>query len=147
MTYRPKRTPLKFVFKTDKNDWVMLTAKPWVPVGNTCVWLVCLAVSKSKRQINDWLSQKKNKRSKQLSTVMTGRSGIKPLLWAFNHVPQIEQHIPYWDALFFWFDAVEKDKQRRVYMRWFERHDKMTRWKYLEDSDAFYYFKDPRLEY
>ena len=78
---------------------------------------------------------------------MTGKSGIKPLLWAFNHVPQIEQHIPYWDALFFWFDAVEKDKQRRVYMRWFERHDKMTRWKYLEDSDAFYYFKDPRLEY
>ena len=147
MSYRPRRTPLKFVLKTKQGDWVVLSARPWVPVGSTCVWLVCLAVSQSKRQINDWLNQRKNKRSKRLSKQMTGRSGMTPLLWAFNKVPFIEQHIPNWDGLFFWFDAIEKDKQRRVYMRWFERHNKMSKWKYVPNSDSFYYFKDPTVEY
>ena len=146
-----KRRQKQFVLHTPNGDCAVLCVKPWVYVQNTeekintCVWLVCFAVSKSKRQLNDWLNQRKNKRSRTLSKKMTGKSGPGPLMWAFKNLKHIEEYIPNWDSLWFWFDAVEKDKQRRVYLKWFARYGNPT-WEYLTDKDAFYFFKNPALK-
>lgn len=146
MTYRPKRTVKRCVLKTEQGQWVALTASPWVYVDKTCVWLVVLGVSKSRRQLSDWLHNKKNKRARKLKHSMSGKSGVKPLFWAFDKLKEIIDHIPYYDGLWFWFDAVEKNKQRRVYLKWFEKKG-MNNWRYIQKEDSFYYFKDPELEY
>ena len=146
-----KRKTKRFTLRTKSKDWVVLQAKPWVYVQtpgstqHTCVWLVCLAVSKSKRQINDWLNCRKNKRSRSLSKNMTGKSGPQPLYWAFKQLKKIEDYIPFQDSLWFWFDAIEKDKQRRVYLKGFSKYSNAT-WQYLAEKDAFYFFKHPALK-
>lgn len=146
MTYRSKRKIKRFILKTSNKQWVALTASPWVHVDSTCVWLVVLGVSKSRRQLSDWLKNRKTKRARKLKNSMSGTSGARPLIWAFQKLSEIQAYIPYYDGLWFWFDAVEKDKQRRVYLKWFNKKG-MGDWKYIEKQDSFYYFKDPALEY
>ena len=146
MTYRPKRCIKRFILKTKQNEWVAITAKPWVYVDKTCVWLVVLGVSKSRRQLSDWFHSRPTKRARKLKHSMSGNSGAKPLTWGFSKLKDFQDHIPWYDGLWFWFDAVEKDKQRRVYMKWFQKKG-ATDWQYMEDSDSFYYFKDPAVEY
>jgi hypothetical protein len=146
MTYRPKRRIKRFILKTQNKEWVAITAKPWIYVGNTCVWLVVLGVSKSRRQLSDWLHSRNTKRSRKLKHTMSGHSGTKPLTWAFTRLKDFQEHIPWYDGLWFWFDAVEKDKQRRVYLKWFEKKG-MNNWQYIVSADSFYYFKDPAVEY
>jgi hypothetical protein len=146
MTYRPRRRIKHFVLKTEQNQWVAITAKPWLYVDKTCVWLVVLGVSKSRRQLSDWLHNRKNKRARNLKHSMSGASGTKPLTWAFSKLQDFKEHIPWYDGLWFWFDAVEKDKQRRVYMKFFKRKG-ADNWQYIEHADSFYYFKDPAVEY
>lgn len=146
-----KRKAKRFTLQTKCKEIAVLQAKPWVYVQTpgtstqTCVWLVCLAVSKSRRQINDWLNCRKNKRSRSLSKNMTGHSGPQPLYWAFYKLKTIEEHIPDWDSLWFWFDAIEKDKQRRVYIKGFNKYGNPN-WQYLPEKDAFYFFKNPVLQ-
>jgi len=146
-----KRKAKRFTLQTKCKEIAVLQAKPWVYVQTpgtsteTCVWLVCLAVSKSRRQINDWLNCRKNKRSRSLSKNMTGHSGPQPLYWAFYKLKTIEEHIPDWDSLWFWFDAIEKNKQRRVYIKGFSKYGNPN-WQYLPEKDAFYFFKDPALQ-
>jgi hypothetical protein len=146
-----KRKAKRFCLRTRNNELAVLRAAPWIYVESpdgkppTCVWLVCLAVSKSRRQINDWLNCKKNRRSRALSKQMTGKSGAQPLYWAFYKLKEIEDYIPDWDGLWFWFDAVEKDKQRRVYIKGFSKYGNPN-WQYLPAKDAFYFFKHPVLK-
>ena len=146
-----KRKTKRFTLVTSSKDVVVLQAKPWVYVPglsgcpSTCVWLVCLAVSKSRRQINDWLNCRKNKRSRSLSKNMTGKSGPKPLYWAFKQLTAIEEYIPVSDGLWFWFDAIEKDKQRRVYLKGFSKYGNPA-WQYLPEKDAFYFFKQTGVQ-
>jgi len=146
MTYRAKRRVKRFILKTEQNQWVALTARPWVYVDKTCVWLVVLGVSKSRRQLSDWFHSRPTKRARKLKHSMSGSSGTKPLTWAFSRLKDIQNHIPWYDGLWFWFDAIEKDKQRRVYIKWFQRKGAID-WQYMEGSDSFYYFKDPVVEY
>lgn len=146
MTYRPRRRIKRFILKTKQKEWVAITAKPWVYVDKTCVWLVVLGVSKSRRQLSDWLHSRPTKRARKLKHSMSGNSGTKPLTWGFSKLKEFQDHIPWYDGLWFWFDAVEKDKQRRVYIKYFQRKC-ATDWQYMEDSDSFYYFKDPAVEY
>jgi hypothetical protein len=145
MTKKWKRVPYKRYLRTKNNEWAVFSTRPWIQVGDTVVWLICIAVSKSKRQLNDWLNQRKNKRVHSLSSNMTGKSGPQPLFWAFKQMHIVQDALPVMDSLWFWFDAVEKDKQRRVYMKWFERYAKPG-WQYLKDSDSFYFFKSPTLK-
>jgi len=146
-----KRKIKRFELRTKNDEIAVLRAAPWVHVESpggkppTCVWLVCLAVSKSRRQINDWLNCRKNRRSRALSKLMTGKSGAQPLYWAFYKLKEIEEYIPDWDSLWFWFDAVEKDKQRRVYIKGFSKYGNPN-WQYLSEKDAFYFFKNPVLQ-
>lgn len=146
MTYRPKRRGKRFVLKTEQNQWVAITATPWIYVDKTCVWLVVLGVSKSRRQLSDWLHSRKNKRARNLKHSMSGNSGTKPLTWGFSKLKDFQEHIPWYDGLWFWFDAGEKDKQRRVYIKFFKRKG-AGEWRYMEHADSFYYFKDPAVEY
>jgi len=146
MTYRPKRKIKRFILKTDQDQWVAITAKPWVYVNKTCVWLVVLGVSKSRRQLSDWFHNRKTKRARKLKHSMSGHSGTKPLTWGFSKLKELQDHIFWYDGLWFWFDAVKKDKQRRVYMKWFKRKG-AENWQYIESADSFYYFKDPAVEY
>lgn len=145
MTFRAKRKPYKKYLRTKNKEWAVFIVKPWVKVGPTVVWLICIAVSKSKRQLNDWLNQRKNRRVYSLSRNMTGKSGAQPLYWAFRQMFIAEDLIPVMDGIWFWFDAVEKDKQRRVYMKAFSKYAN-PHWQYLKQPDAFYFFKSPILE-
>lgn len=140
-----KRKHYKAYLRTKNGEWAVFSVRPWIKVDSTFVWLICIAVSKSKRQLNDWLNQRKNKRVYSLSRNMTGKSGPQPLFWAFKQMLIIEQRLPVMDGLWFWFDAVEKDKQRRVYMKWFDRYASPN-WKYLKETDSFYFFKSPILK-
>ena len=77
---------------------------------------------------------------------MSGNSGTKPLTWAFSKLKDFQDHIPWYDGLWFWFESGEQDKQRRVYIKFFKKKGAED-WQYLEHADSFYYFKDPEVEY
>jgi hypothetical protein len=103
--------------------FLKLRLLPWIKENNQCTWLVSLAISKSKRQINDWLSQRKNKRCKQLSLKLTGKHGPLTQAIAVRQLREWFKLIPKGDIIFFRCESFVPDKQFRVWKKWFKLHE------------------------
>jgi len=86
------------------------------------IWEIGFAVSKSKRQINDWYARKKNKRANKLKSQITGKSGIKPLNTALPLVLKFRWKIEPGDCMFLDCQSNQPDKQFRAYKYWLKHH-------------------------
>jgi hypothetical protein len=122
MTYRLSRKRSTTTFKiNDQYCKVFLTPVEQFNTDNW-VWKVGFAVSKSKRQLNDWNSERKNKRAQQLRNSISGRSGIKTITEGFRQVLLMRWNLEPGDALFIDCTSKKADAQFRAFSRWLDYH-------------------------
>ena len=118
-----KRRKQVLTIQLEDKTYLKMRLLPWRKAGKQYVWLVSLAVSKSKRQINDWLSKKENKRSKQLNNMLTGRVGPRTQAIAVRQLRQWTCVIPKGDFLTFVCESCASYKQFKVWQKWFIKHE------------------------
>ena len=135
MRYKVK----SFYFKPE-NKYIKLRLVKWGKRQNITFWLLSLGISKSKRQLNDWLNKRKNKRAKKLSAQLTGNSGLLPQLMAVRHLRVWTEELKPGDFIFFHCESKENIKQFKVYSRWFKQREKND-WYTDPENFLFYYFK------
>jgi len=131
---------VKTIYFKPENTYIKLRLIKWSYLQDQTFWLLSLGISKSKRQLNDWLNKRKNKRSKKLSTNLTGNSGLLPQLMAVRHLRVWTEELHPGDCIFFLCESKEKLKQFKIYSRWFKQREITGR--YTDpDRFLFYYFK------
>lgn len=119
-------------------QYLKLRLLPWRKTGRQCLWLVSLAISKSKRQINDWLDKRKNKRSCRLSNKLTGRVGSLTQFIAVRQLRKWVNVIPRGDSITFICESCVSDKQFKVWQKWFARREDKD-WIINEEFKYFLY--------
>lgn len=120
---RYKRKKQTVVYNLSEKFFIKLRLLPWIKENNQCTWLISCVVSKSKRQTNDWLKQRKNKRCKQLASKLTGTYGPKTQAIAIRQLRDWFDFIPKGDIIFFRCESFVPDKQFRVWEKWFKLHE------------------------
>ena len=90
------------------------------------LWSVGFAVGKSRRQLNDWYWQRKNKRYRSLDEKMVGTSGIKFISEGFKEVLRLRWNIEPGDAIYMECAAKDKEKQFKAFLRWAPKHPEWT---------------------
>lgn len=131
---------VKTIYFEPENTYIKLRLIKWSHLQDQTFWLLSLGISKSKRQLNDWLNKRKNKRSKKLSTNLTGNSGLLPQLMAVRHLRVWTEELHPGDCIFFLCESKEKLKQFKIYSRWFKQRE-ITGWYTDPNRFLFYYFK------
>jgi hypothetical protein len=96
---------------------------PWMRTQNNCVWLASLAVGKSKKQINDWLQQRKKRSVNRLSSKLTGKLGPRAQALAIRQVRQWIGELPPGDSLCLRCESALPEKQFQVWKKWFTKHE------------------------
>lgn len=140
MTIRIKRKKKLFVQKLENNYYLVMQLLPLIYTQKTCVWLASLVVSKSKRQINDWLKKRKNKRAKILASSLTGKENNRIQAIAIQKLHQwIDEH-PIGDSISFRCESAKPYKQFRVWARWFLNHEHSD-WEISSTHRSFFYHK------
>ena len=104
-------------------QYLKMRLLPWYKTGKSYVWLVSLAISKSKRQLNDWLNKRGNKRSFKLNSRLTGKVGSRSQAIAVRQLRQWINVIPENDFITFVCESCVSDKQFQVWRKWFARHE------------------------
>jgi ABC-type uncharacterized transport system fused permease/ATPase subunit len=137
---KTKRHKKVLTIKLEDNAYLKMRLLPWCKTGKQYVWLVSLAVSKSKHQINDWLNKKKNKRSKQLSNTLTGKAGPKVQAIAVRQLRQWVYVIPKGDFITVVCESCVSDKQFKVWRKWFTKHED-DNWLINDEFKYFLYSK------
>lgn len=118
---------------------------PWIRTTNGCVWLASMAVSRSNRQTNDWLSRRRNSRVHRLDTNLTGKSGNLSQALAIRFLRDAISYIPCGDSIVLRCESVVPDKQFRVWQRWFITHEDPA-WEIIEEHKSFFYYKKRSIE-
>ena len=114
---------------------------PWIHTSKGCVWLAALAVSKSKRQINDWLEDKKQRtRVRRLASSLTGKIGNRVQGIAIRQVRKWVDELPKGHSLTLRCESAVPEKQFRVWKKWFERREDI-RWEINEEHRSFFFYK------
>lgn len=140
MTYRVCRKRSTTTFKiNDQYCKVFLTPIKEFNPGRW-VWKVGFAISKSKRQLNDWDKRKKNKRSVNLHNQISGRSGIKTITEGFRQVLLMRWNLEPGDALFLDCTSKKPDAQFRSWSRWLRYHPD---WNVDVIDKAFWWHRPP----
>lgn len=118
-----KRKKQTFVYFLPGGFALKMRLLPWIKNKDYCQWLISLAVSKSTRQINDWLKERKNKRTKKLNANLTGVFGPKAQAIAVRQMRYWTNIVPRGDILFFRCESALPEKQFKIWSRWFQRHE------------------------
>ena len=81
-------------------------------------WNVGFAVGKSRRQLNDWYQNRKNRRARSLTKKLLGKSGLRTITKGYEELKKIRWHIEPGDCIV--MDCTSKDpaKQFRAFSRW-----------------------------
>ena len=140
MTYKVCRKRSTSTFKiNDQYCKIFFTPlKPWN--GEYWMWDIGFAVSKSKHQLNDWYTKKKNKRAKKLTTQLTGKAGIKTLTEGLRTVLRMRWTLEPGDCLFLGCESCEPEKQFRAYCRWLKDHPD---WRVDVENKRFWWHRPP----
>jgi hypothetical protein len=119
---------------------------PWLKVGKNWVWLGSIANSKSKRQINDWLQRRKNRRTRRLDGNLTGKEGNRVQALAIRALHEWLDYIPPGDSVVFRCEAAMPDKQFRVWKKWILRHNYYLKPDIDEELKSFFFYKPREIE-
>lgn len=112
---------------------------PWLKSKNGRVWRASMAISKSNRQLNDWNTVKKNKRTRQLSSSMTGKFGPKTQAIAIRQVRNWITEIPKGDSITIKCECTLSEKQFKVWKKWFLKNES-KQWHISDNHKAFFYY-------
>ena len=113
---------------------------PLIPTQKGCVWQVSLAISKSRRQINDWLNRRKNTRVRRLNSFLTGKIGIRSHAIGIYQLRKWMEELPEGHSISFRCESSEPDKQFKVWKKWFEKKENKG-WDIHEELKSFFYYK------
>lgn len=143
MTYKVcrKRSTTTFKINDQYCKIFFRPLKPWT--DSSWIWEVSFAVSKSKRQINDWFKRRKNKRGRKLNEQLTGKSGIKTLTEAVRTVLKFRWKLEPGDCLFFSCESCQPEKQFRAYCRWLKDHPD---WRVDLEQKKFWWHRPPYVD-
>jgi len=122
MTYRVCRKRSTTIFKINNQYCKLFLTPLYEYETGYWVWKFGFAVSKSKRQLNDWYRQKKNRRSKALHNQISGQAGMKPIIHGFRNVLLMRWNLEPGDCLFLDCTSKEPEKQFKAWSRWLPRH-------------------------
>jgi hypothetical protein len=138
MTLRTNRFKKTAVTKLPNGYLLKVRLIPWEYDDQGCIWLASMAISKSMRQINDWMDEKKNRRSKLLSLSLTGLFASKPQIIAMKKVREWMKEIPKNDSILLYCESCLSDKQFKVWSKWFtSREDE--HWEIYPENKSFFY--------
>ncbi len=147
LSVRCTRSKKISTLKTKGKLLCRIRLSPWflIEENNSCVWIVSMAVSKSNRQINDWMNKRKNKRSYRLGTQLNGKEAMRFQLFAVSELRKWIYALPIGDSIVFKCESVQPSKQFRIWKKWFERKED-SGWAVLENKKGFVYYKSATLE-
>lgn len=141
MTYRIKKKKKVYTKSIGKGYLLKMRLLPWIHTSKGCVWLAALAVSKSKRQINDWLEDRKQRiRVRRLASSLTGKIGNRVQGIAIRQVRQWVSELPKGHSIALRCESALPEKQFRVWKKWFERREDI-RWEINEEHKSFFFYK------
>jgi len=141
LSVRSTRSKKNNTIKLPDGSWCRIRITPWMRVENNYIWIISLAVSKSNRQINDWMKKRKNKRARSLSKQMTGKFAGKVQAFAVRQMRAwMKEHFKN-DSIVFKCESVEAEKQYRIWKKWFARWES-EKWEPVPEYLGFYYFKN-----
>jgi len=139
MTYRARRRTLTSTFKLEKHVCKVFL-EPWDEEEeiNGVLWNVGFAVGRSRRQINDWYYQRRNRRYRSLHKHMTGTVGFKTISQGFEEVLRLRWLIPKGDTILIKCTSIDTEKQWKTFSRWRRWHPD---WFVNESTKEFYWTK------
>ena len=140
MSVRIRRRPIVFTKVFPNGQILKVRFKPQMLVGKSCVWNISSAIGISHRQLNDWEKKRKNKRSKRLKNLMSGRVGAASLAFIMRTARHCYQLLDPGDSIAFQCEAVCSDKQFEVYKKWLIDREKDP-WQVLKDVKGFFIHK------
>ena len=103
-------------------------------------WKVGFVVGKSKRQLNDWFHDRKNKRTRSIMKKITGRTGMKAIRRGFQEVLRLRWIIEPGDCIELDCTSGDPDRQFHAWSRWHKHHPE---WVINPEHKAFYWYRPP----
>ena len=144
---RIKRKKLVQTFIEESGVITVTRLTPWMHIGKSYVWIVSLAVGKSRRQINDWLMRRcKRRRVLQFDNHLTGLGGNKGQAIAVRQLSVWLDVIPEGDMIVFICESAEPERQMKVWKKWILRHNPDLLFSIDEETKSFYIYKPMSLE-
>ena len=142
MTYRIRRKFTSSTFEVDGQLCKVVLDPLWVNTHGGTAWNVGFAVGKSRRQLNDWYNERKNRRARSVKKHMNGKSGMKAIIKGFEEVLRLRWVIEPGDCIIFDCTSAHPEKQFRAWSRWMKYHPDL-----LADPEKleFYWFRPPYL--
>ena len=140
MTHRVCRKRSTTTFKVNDQYCKLFLTPLYQYRPNHWVWKVGFAVSKSKRQLNDWYYERSNRRSKKLHSQLTGKAGIKTITQGFNQVLLQRWNLEPGDCLFIDCTSIEVEKQFHAFSRWLRYHPD---WEVDFNGKVFWWHRPP----
>ena len=113
---------------------------PWIKTGSGCIWLASMAVSKSMKQINQWMNRRSTTRVRRLDMSLTGKFGPKAQAIAIRQIRQWLDEIPAGDSICLRCESSVPDKQFRVWNKWFKTHEDIN-WEISKEHKSFFFYK------
>jgi hypothetical protein len=140
MTFRIKQRKKVFTVNIGRGYILKMRLLPWWRTTTGRVWIVSLAVSRSKRQINDWMNRKQSQRVRRLDISLTGKIASKAQIIAVRQLREWVNELPYQHVIHLKCESALPDKQFQVWKKWFERRENM-RWEINPDTKSFFFYK------
>jgi hypothetical protein len=140
MTYRIKKRKKVFTKSIGRGYHLKMRLSPWIHTTKGCVWLASLAVSKSNRQINDWIERRKSARVRRLDMSLTGKIGNGVQAIAIRQVRTWVNELPVGHSIAMQCESALPEKQFRVWKKWFERHEDLC-WEINTEYKSFFFYK------
>lgn len=103
-------------------------------------WNVGFAVGKSRRQLNDWYKNRKNKRARSLNKKLPGKVGLSAISKGHEAVLRLRWNIEPGDHIVLDCTSKEPDKQFRAWKRWCNNRPE---WIIDEDRKEFIWYRPP----
>jgi hypothetical protein len=129
------------------NYFMKLRLVSWMRTPTGTIWLASLAVSKSKKQINDWMNRRtRTKQVKRLDSNLTGRLTVKLMLQVMEQVHIWCDELNNGDMFVFNCESAEPQKQFRVWGKWLSRKERGYTWTPNNELLSFYFYKHVNLE-
>jgi hypothetical protein len=104
------------------------------------VWNVGFAIGKSRRQLNDWYYNRKNKRARSLTNQLVGKSGMKAIKRGFEEVLKLRWNLPPGDCLKLDCTSGDPARQFHAWSRWHRYHPE---WVISCENREFYWYRPP----
>ncbi len=140
MTSKLKRKTKIVTTKLQTGDIFKLVGIPH-RFNNGYIWITGMAVSKSNRALNDWMKNKKRRKSViKLNTLPPKKRNYKTFWIAVNVIKKWIDEIPEGDSLTLRCEGSKPDQLFRIYKKWFEKHESIP-WVISEEYKSFFFYK------